>query len=127
MSSFSFLINGAGLGIAMSALLALVYSGKTFEEVRFAELLATPILILLTPPVLGLLVATVALKLRDAKEKAITTSFVVGALLGGLAALLVFGLTPFPGHGFFFHLLNGVLFGGALGSMTPYITFRLDR
>jgi hypothetical protein len=112
----------------MSALLALVYIGKhSFVDVSLAELLSAPVPILLTPPVLGLLIGTVALKLRDTEQVAIAMSFMAGSLLGGLGALLLFWLTPFPGRGFFLHALAGILIGGAIGSMTPFIAFRLGR
>lgn len=128
MTPLSFLLSGLGLGTAMSALLALAYIGKSsFVDVTLAELLSAPVPILLAPPVLGLIIAVVALNLRNTEQVAVAVSFVAGSMLGGLGSLLIFWLTPFPGRGFFFHVLGGVLIGGAIGSMTPFIAFRLGR
>lgn len=128
MTWIPFVISGIGLGTAMSALLALVYIGKdSFVDVSLTELLSAPVPILLVPPVLGLIIAILAIKLRDKEKVAIAVSFMVGSLLGGLGSVLIFWLASFPGRGFFFHVLAGILIGGAIGSMTPFIAFRLAR
>lgn len=123
-----FFVSGIGLGIAISAFLALAYIGKdSFVNVSLVELLTAPLPILLAPPVLGLICATVSLKRRHQEQVAVAASFFAGALLGGVASLVIFLWTPFPHHGFFLHALTGVLIGGAIGSMTPSIAFRLGR
>lgn len=119
---------GAVLGIWMSSVLSLVYNGRqSWVGVSITDIiLSTPRSIIVAPPIVGLIVAVVAHKLRY-EQIAIPVCFRVGSVLGAIGGLMLFGLSPFPGRGFFSHLVSGILIGGAIGSMTPFIAFRLVR
>jgi hypothetical protein len=119
---------GAVLGALTAATLALVYNGKhSFAGVDFVDLLrSTPRPILLMPLAVGLIVAMVSRRLGFVMM-AVPGCLLVGALLGAMGGPLLFFLTPFPGYGFFSHMGVGLLIGGAIGSMTPFLGHWLSR
>lgn len=119
---------GVVVGSFMSFTLSLLYHGQSsFVGVDIADLLATtPYPILLASPVLGLLIAVVTRRLRF-EQIAVTGGFLVGLGLGVLAGLLLFALSPFAGHGLLSHLAGGFFVGGGIGSMTPFITYRIGE
>jgi hypothetical protein len=110
-----------------------LYTGKsTFAETNLSELLAAPLMVLITPTAVGL---TIGIALRVCAYSRGTGPevpkpflvFRVGIFLGVAGALVIFFFAPHADYGFLIHILAGLLIGGAISSAVVRLSPKIEQ
>jgi hypothetical protein len=125
--TFTLYLVAAALGALGTALLGLLYAGKTsFIGASLDEIFSAPPGVLAAPLAVTSLVASSLVGLQTEDEQVATTwGFILGCVLGALAGVMLFFWIPCPGYGFVWHAAAGLMLGGALGGGTAFLSFRI--